>query len=212
MFWKQFKKKTPPPPKKEYIPNSLYAFTIEGIDYYEYNNDFDYPLERMHLIRLAYQEFEIGLSQDNLTKFIDKLQDIITESGKAKGIKEVDRTLPKAFALIESMRYTMKECFNPDAIWKLIALKYFTIDEIDTPIDTNLLNTKIALFKTQGQDFFRERASAVHFPFAKLTTEQWEDWQNDSQAHLEAMNQMYQLGLTKDDTFSSNTQPMFTTS
>ena len=118
-----------------------YAFTVGITDYYQLVNDLDLPEKRFAYLRHYYHEMQMRLTKETLLEFMDAMKKAVNpEKGKAVELGKVDR-------LIDEITERTKWLFEPESLYRMASVVYFTLDEDITDYDERENEAKIKAFK-----------------------------------------------------------------
>jgi len=118
-----------------------YAFTVGITDYYQLVNDLDLPEKRFAYLRHYYHEMQMRLTKETLLEFMDAMKKAVNpEKGKSVELGKVDR-------LIDEITERTKWLFEPESLYRMASVVYFTLDEDITDYDERENEAKIKAFK-----------------------------------------------------------------
>ena len=133
-------------PKETEAPVS-YAFTFDGVDYYQFESIEKMPFKRALAALPIYQEMQSGCSKEYLeqhTKYIDALM-------KEKFTTE---SVFKVAQANHYMKERLKWIVVEDIAYKLSAIVYFSKDENPNEFDWNVARKKIDKWKQSANHSF----------------------------------------------------------
>jgi len=121
-----------------------YAFSVGVRDYYQLVNDLDLPEKRFAYLRHYYHEMQMRMSKEVLLQFVEAMKKAVNpEKGKAVELGKVDR-------LLDEIKDRTEWLFEPDSLYRLASVVYFTMDEDITDYDEKLNEAKVKAFKKKG--------------------------------------------------------------
>lgn len=130
-----FKKKEPVWSKKsDYVIE--YAFTFDGVDYYQMSDYINIPCERAFTAMAYYEEFKMKCDKNFLIAHTEAIENACN-NGK---LNEVVR-------LTQDIRQRLSFISDPDLLLKLASVVYFDIKEDPTVYDFGYNEKKIAHWK-----------------------------------------------------------------
>lgn len=192
--FKWFKKKEAEVLTKKVVdlPKLDFAFTVNGENFYTYNDEFKYPLDRFIRINQKTGEFHQSLDRSELIGYYDEISKLSLELIQAKGMPDKNKIAQKIGYISEQLKYIQTNLYTSKTLWELIALKYIAEGESMEVVDDAYTKAKMdrlieASKQLQYQDFFYQTACRVHLPFADITIEQFQDYMSVSEAHLQAV-------------------------
>ena len=147
-----------------------YAFTFDGVDYYQYENVFNLPYQRAFTAIAIYDEFSMRMTREVLEHYIAAQEAIIN----SPTIKLTD------FAFnIKDMRDRLEWVFEPDTVLKLASVVYFTKEENPANYDVVYNSKKIKEWKRSAGvmlDFFLQVPLQELCPFLTQPPEVIQDY------------------------------------
>jgi hypothetical protein len=193
--FKWFKKKEVPTSKVKDLPKLDFAFTINGENFYTYNDEFKYPLDRFIRINQKTAEFHQSLERGELLGYYEEISKLSLEVIQAKGMPDKNKIAQKIGYISEQLKYIQTNLYTSKTIWELIALRYISENESMDLVDDAYTKAKMerlieASKQLQYQDFFYQTACKVHLPFADITIEQFRDYMTVSEMHLQAVKEI----------------------
>ena len=141
-----------------------YAFTIEGVDYYEFSNLIDMPQER-------YKQFQDLATQCDWRMSPEEIKDLVALQKEAvnKG------KLTDIMELIQGFEYCISMYMETDLFLMLFSCVFFTKDEDLTEWDYDLGIQKMEAFKKHGvPDFFLHQPVQKYLPLNDISRQDLE--------------------------------------
>lgn len=156
-----FKKKRDPKaifPKSEYIIN--FAFSVGGIDYYQFDDIFSLPYERGLAAVAIYNELDMRCSRDYLLKHTQAVTDILKSP-------EID--IYRINELNNQMKQRLQLTTDVDLLYRLASVVYFDRNENPAVYEEDYSKSKIDNWlKNKGtKDFFLQKPLCELIPFLK---------------------------------------------
>lgn len=148
-------------PKQTEAPVS-YAFTFDGVDYYQFESIEKMPFKRALAALPVYQEMQSGVTKEYLeqhTKFIDALM-------KDKFTTE---SVFKVAQANQFMKERLKWIAVEDIAYKLAAIVFFSKDENPNEFDWNVARKKVESWKkSPNHAFFLNQQISRYINFGNL--------------------------------------------
>lgn len=131
-------------PKEWHPKNDLpivFAFRCGIKDYYQLANDTQMPAKRWAYLRQFYHEMEMRMTKQTLLEFVTAIEKAVNPGkGEAIEIGKIDR-------LAKEMKDRTEWLFEPESLYRMASVVYFTLDEDLTDYDTPYNERKIQQFK-----------------------------------------------------------------
>lgn len=124
-----------------------YAFTVNGVEYFEFKTLLDMPTLRYKKVMELIREAEMSLKSVDLVKYLEKSISFL-EKGE----------LAKSIVIQNSISALASQFMETDTYYRLFSAVFFTLDEDISDYDYDYNEQKIELFKKEKIDdfFFRE--------------------------------------------------------
>lgn len=182
--------------KKSGFENMNKAFVDSNADiYYLPKSDFDYGLRRSKEIQKRLSRINSGLSDDELNKFIEALENALN-GGRNPKLADI------AF-LIGEIKARQEIWIHEDLWFDILALKYIREDENPAVFDMEIHKQKVAQFQKDSEgglyDFFYKMGLITFIPYLSKLEKDWDVYMDQSRAKIQAHRKMlerYQTSLT----------------
>jgi hypothetical protein len=155
--WKHKRKDT-----KRVFPNSnhiiTHAFTIAGVDYYQFDDTFNLPYERGLMALAIYEETRMNCNREYLEAHAEAMHDLLHSN-------KVD--IYKINQLNEQMKERLNISFNTSLLYKLASVVFFDKKENPSLYEPEYCEKKIAFWKEHKgvTDFFLQKPLVDLIPF-----------------------------------------------
>jgi len=143
---------------------TVFAFTIDGVDYYEFENLIDMPIER-------YKQFQDLATQCDWRMSIDEIKNLVkaqkeaVNKGKLTDIMEV----------IQGFEHCLSIYMETDLFMMLFSCVFFTKDENIYEWDYDIGIEKMEVFKKHGiPDFFLREPVKKYLPVTDISKQDLE--------------------------------------
>ena len=149
---------------KEIFPNSRdiinYAFTLDGVDYFEFNNFDDCPCERGFKALSYFNEMSMRCSREYLQAHCLAMDNLFSN------VKSIN--LLNVATLHTQMKERLDWIVEPDILLKLASVVFFDSNENPYRYDFKYGNDKVEKFRNMKDSFF------LSTPIRKLIPYTWE--------------------------------------
>lgn len=171
-------------------PTSL-AFTCEGVDYYQFDDPFNTPYRRAFTALVFYNELRMGCTRDDLKKYADTIEAIISDP-KTISIGKIAR-------LTDDLKAKLNFIYEPDILYKLASVVFFDRTENPATYDFKYGQKKIERWKQymSVEDFFLLQPLQRLVPYLK-------DCDVDIEAYTKAVQEVTAMQREVLSTISSN--------
>ncbi|MDR2003931.1 MAG: hypothetical protein LBQ74_12940 [Prevotella sp.] len=143
-------------PKSEHIIK--HAFTVAGVDYYQFDDIYNLPYERGLMALAVYEETRMNCSKEYLEKHVEVMRDLLHS-------KNID--IYKINQLNEQIAERLKISFDTPLLYKLASIVFFDKNENPALYEYDYCNRKIAFWKEHKgvADFFLQKPLQELIPF-----------------------------------------------
>lgn len=168
---------------RKYFPESKYvvehAFTIAGMEYFQYNDISTLPYERGLMALAIYEEARMGCDREYLEKHCEAIDDILSQN---------NINIFAVKTLNEQMRQRLDISLNADILYKLASVIFFDRNENPVLYDPAYCRTKIEFWKQHKgmADFFLQLPVTQLMPFLELSDSYLQSYLELSMAMNEA--------------------------
>lgn len=122
--------------KSEY--NLQYAFTIDNVNYYNFVNLHEIPVQRMYAISAIHEEFNMRMTKDDLRVYLDVIKNSI--NSKIPNISKVIET-------VKNIEDRLDFVIEIDTVYKLAAAVFIRENENPAKFDITMQEMKIRHFR-----------------------------------------------------------------
>ena len=149
---------------KKLFPNQKhlieYAFTVGGVDYYQFNDTFNQPYERALFALAVYEETRMRCSREYLEKHVQVVRELLKSD-------KID--IFKINMLNEQMSERLNLTLDVDLLYKLASIVFFDKKENPNIYELDYCNQKIEFWKQHKgvADFFLQKPIIELIPFLK---------------------------------------------
>lgn len=149
---------------KKVFPNSVHiishAFTVAGVDYYQFDDVFNIPYERGLMSLAIYEETRMNCTKEYLDQHIEVMYELLRSS-------EID--IFKINQLNEQLRERLNISFNVSLLYKLASVVFFDKNENPSLYEPEYCDKKIEFWKEHKgiQDFFFQKPIVELIPFLR---------------------------------------------
>lgn len=156
-----FRKPKPFPHSKHVIKK---AFTINGVDYYEFDTLVNLPFKRGMKFLSIYNELEMRCDRFYLEKHVEAVENILT-GGKKVGLDEITRVRQLNLQMKERLEMVVQE----DLVYKIASVVFFDENENPDDWEWQYAMKKIERWKKAegAADFFLREPIHRLIPFLK---------------------------------------------
>lgn len=178
-------------PIKEIFPNAKdvinHAFTLDGVDYFEFNDFNSVPCERGFHALSFYNELSMRCTRDYLLAHVQATEDIINNN---KGIKLTD-----IIKLNQQLKERLEMLFEPEIAYKLCSVVFFDASENPYRFSYKYALEKAEKFKEhQMEAFFLQKPIVKLIPYIGSWAKDFQEYCQMvtmiNKAHLEAISTM----------------------
>lgn len=137
-----------------------YAFSVAGVDYFQFDDVFNLPYERGLAALAIYEETRTRCSREYLTKHVEALRSLLHA-------KEID--IFRINQLNEQMNERLNLTFDTDLLYKLASVVFFDKNESPVLYEPEYCEKKIDFWrKNRGvADFFLQKPLQELIPFLR---------------------------------------------
>lgn len=135
-----------------------HAFTVAGVDYYQFDDIFNIPFERGLMALAIYEETRMNCNREYLEKHVEVMHDLLHSN-------KVD--IFKINQLNEQMKERLNISFNTSLLYKLASVVFFDKNENPSLYEPEYCDKKIEFWmKHKGMtDFFLQKPLLELIPF-----------------------------------------------
>jgi len=135
-----------------------HAFTIAGIDYYQFDDVFNLPYERGLMALVIYEEARMNCNREYLEKHVEVSRELLRS-------RSID--IYKLNQLNEQMSERLNISFDTSLLYKLASIVFFDKNENPSLYEPEYCEKKIALWKEHRNvtDFFLQKPLQELIPF-----------------------------------------------
>lgn len=149
---------------KSVFPNQKhiidFAFEINGVKYYQFNDTFNLPYERGLMALAVYEEVRMRCSREYLEKHVEACRTLLHDA-------KID--IFKLNALNEQLQDRLNLITDTDLLYKLASVVFFDKNENPTLYEQDYCKKKIDLWKKHKDvsSFFLQKPLVELIPFLK---------------------------------------------
>lgn len=171
-------------------PTSM-AFECGGVQYYQFDDPFNIPYRRGFSALVFYNELRMGCTRDDLKKYVETIEGIISDPVKI--------SIAKIARLTDDLKMKLNFIYEPDILYKLASVVFFDQSENPATYDFKYGQKKIELWKKHKsvEDFFLLQPIQRLVPYLK-------DCEVDIEAYTKAVSQVTAMQREVLSTISSN--------
>jgi len=147
---------------KKVFPNQKhvieFAFTVAGVDYYQFNDVFNLPYERGLTALTFYEELRMRCSREYLERHISAVREVLRA-------KKID--IFKIYQLNEQMNERLNLSIDVELLYKVASVVFFDRKENPILYDMDYCKKKIDFWKKHKgvSDFFLQKPLKELIPF-----------------------------------------------
>lgn len=143
-------------PKTDHI--ITHAFSIAGVDYYQFDDIFNLPFERGLMALAIYEETRMNCSREYLEKHVEVTRELLRS-------RSID--IYKLNQLNEQMSERLNISFDASLLYKLASIVFFDKNENPSLYEPEYCEKKIAFWKEHRgvTDFFLQKPLLELIPF-----------------------------------------------
>lgn len=138
------------------------AFILDGVQYYQFEDEFGIPVERAFAALDIYGEVQSKCTRDYLLAHSAALKETISQKNR------ID--LMKVATLVQQLDERLEMIFDADLIYKLASVVYFDVTENPYKYDYKYGIEKMRKFqKSDVEDFFLKSPIKQFIPFKDIS-------------------------------------------
>lgn len=146
------------PDYKKYVE---YAFSLEGVDYYQFAQIGDMPTNRYYKMTGFLEELQLRLDRETLLNFVDHIEQQLNNGN-----------LGRIGFLLEQIKYRADLQFETDTFYRFATAVFFTLDEPLESYDYDVNESKLQAFKkAEISDFFLKEPVRKLIPLQNISAE-----------------------------------------
>lgn len=169
----------------------VYAFTHNGVAFYQWPEDISLPYIRMAKIQEYMLQISRAMSHDDANKLLDQADALITA-----GI-QVGKNAVKLARIIYELRERESRLGDISMHYNYLASWYIRQDETPDQWNEQIHREKVELFKQslkeQNSFFFQLKECVELCKLLNISTNQWSRLENESDIHNQVLKKLLEL-------------------